>query len=146
MERIVEALGPDLSATQLYGILRLRAEVFVVEQDCVYLDLDGRDLEPSTRHLWFEEDGSGAVLAALRVLTEPDGGSSVGRVVTAPAHRSRGLAAALVKAALAGPEAVRPVRANAQSHLVDWYAGFGFAVDGDEFVEDGIPHTPMRTR
>lgn len=139
MERIVEALGGELTASALYGILRLRAEVFVVEQACVYLDPDGRDLEPSTRHLWIEEDG--VVVAAARVLREADGATSIGRVVTASTRRSRGLGAALVRTALDGTG--RPVRINAQSHLVDWYAGFGFAVAGDEYVEDGIPHTPM---
>ena len=141
MERVLEALGGELPATALYGILRLRSEVFVVEQSCVYLDADGRDLEPSTRHLWIEDEPSGAVVAALRVLDDADGVTSIGRVVTAKTHRSQGLAGQLVRRALrcARP----PVRIDAQSHLVDWYAGFGFAVDGDEFVEDGIPHTPM---
>lgn len=141
MERVVEALAADLTADQLYRLLRLRAEVFVVEQACVYLDPDGRDLEPATRHLWVEDGATGAVVAALRVLAEPAGGSSVGRVVTAPAHRSQGLGARLVAEALEG--APRPVHINAQSHLVEWYGRFGFVVDGDEFVEDGIPHTPM---
>jgi ElaA protein len=139
VERIVEALAPDLPAASLYGILRLRAEVFVVEQDCVYLDPDGRDLEPTTRHYWIEEGGR--VVACVRVLAEPDGASSLGRVVTAPAHRSRGLAAELVKEALT--DAARPVRINAQSYLVDWYARLGFEVCGAEFLDDGIEHTPM---
>ncbi len=138
--RVVEALGGELPAPALYGILKLRAEVFVVEQDCAYLDPDGRDLEPSTRHLWVEDE-TGTVVAALRVLAEADGATSIGRVVTAPSHRSRGLAAQLVGAAMAG--AARPVRINAQSHLVEWYGRFGFTVAGAEFVEDGIPHTPM---
>ena len=139
MERVLEALGGELPASALYGILRLRAEVFVVEQSCVYLDPDGRDLEPSTRHLWIEADG--VIVAAARVLHEHDGATSIGRVVTAVSHRSRGLATALVRTAL--DTAGRPVRINAQSHLVEWYAGFGFEVAGAEFVEDGIPHTPM---
>ena len=140
-ERVAEALGGELSASALYGILRLRSEVFVVEQACVYLDPDGRDLEPSTRHLWIEDEQGGAVIAALRVLRDADGATSIGRVVTAASHRSQGLAAALVQVAM--QDAARPVRINAQSHLVEWYARFGFAVDGDEFVEDGIPHVPM---
>ena len=139
MERVIEALGGELSASALYGILKLRAEVFVVEQDCPYLDPDGRDLEPSTRHLWVEDDG-GAVVAALRVLQEAEG-SSIGRVVTAASRRSQGLAAGLVRDGLA--DAPRPVRINAQSHLVEWYGRFGFTVAGGEFLEDGIPHTPM---
>ena len=138
IERIVEALGPDLTAAQVYGLLRLRAEVFVVEQACAYLDPDGLDLEPGTRHLWVES-GDGQVLAALRVVGTPP---AIGRVVTAPSHRSRGLAATLVERAvdLTGE---RPLRLNAQSHLAGWYGGLGFAVDGEEFVEDGIPHVPM---
>jgi ElaA protein len=138
-ERVLEARAGELGAAPLYGILRLRAEVFVVEQDCVYLDPDGRDLEPSTRHLWVEEDGH--VIACLRVLREPDGASSIGRVVTTPAQRSRGLAAALVKQALV--DAPRPVRIHAQSYLVDWYGRFGFTPSGAEFLDDGILHTPM---
>jgi ElaA protein len=134
VERVVEALGPALTAAQLYGLLRLRAEVFVVEQACAYLDPDGLDLQPTTRHLWVESDG--AVVSALRVV-----GQDLGRVVTAPSHRSRGLAAELVKRAL--DVTPRPVRLNAQSYLVEWYGRFGFVVDGAEFVEDGIPHTPM---
>ena len=141
MERVVEALGGELPAPALYGILRLRAEVFVVEQACAYLDPDGRDLEPSARHLWIEHD-DGTVVAALRILHDAGGVTSIGRVVTAPRHRSQGLASTLVRAALATTP-TRPVRINAQSHLVDWYVRFGFGVDGAEFVEDGIPHTPM---
>ena len=142
MERVLEALAPAIDAASLYGILQLRAEVFVVEQDCVYLDPDGRDLEPTTRHLWIEDDGH--VVSCLRVLAEADGGSSIGRVATTPAQRSRGLAAALVKEALV--DAPRPVHLNAQTYLVDWYARFGFEVSGDPFLEDGIPHTPMVLR
>lgn len=144
MERVVEALiraaSPgELTAIELYGILRLRAEVFVVEQGCVCADPDGRDLEPATRHLWIEDGGE--VVAVLRVLAEPGGGSSIGRVVTSASHRSRGLAATLVRRAL--EDAPRPVHLNAQSHLVDWYGVFGFVADGAEFIEVGIPHTPM---
>ena len=140
MERVIEALGGELPASALYGILKLRAEVFVVEQDCAYLDPDGRDLEPSTRHLWVEDD-DGSIVAALRVLAAADDGCSIGRVVTAPVHRSRGLAGELVRVALDG--APRPVRLNAQSHLAEWYGRFGFAPAGDEFLDDGIPHLPM---
>ena len=113
-ERVVDALGDALTTPQLYALLRLRAAVFVVEQECAYLDPDGRDLEPTTRHLWVE-GGDGEVLAALRVV-----GTEIGRVVTAPSHRSRGLAAELVKRAIDSNPAC-PLRLNAQSHLVGWY-------------------------
>src|SRR5690606_34048120 len=73
----------ELDAPTLYRLLKLRVDVFVVEQKCAYPELDGRDLEPETRHLWIE-DGAGAPLAYLRVLREPDGAARIGRVVTAP--------------------------------------------------------------
>lgn len=131
----------ELDARTLYGILALRGEVFVVEQNCVYADLDGRDLETSARQLWIELDGE--VVATLRILDEPDGTARIGRVVTAKHVRSNGLAAQLMDRAL---ELVgdRPVVLGAQSHLVDWYARFGFSTSGAEYIEDGIPHTPMR--
>jgi ElaA protein len=126
----------------LYGILRLRAEVFVVEQDCVYLDLDGRDTDPSTVHWWIEDGAT--VVACLRTLREPGDGSRIGRVATRVSHRRLGLAARLLLAAL--PSVPRPVRIDAQSHLRDWYATFGFVLAGDAFLEDGIPHVPMVLR
>ena len=128
----------DLSPDELYAILRLRIEVFAVEQHCVYQDLDGRDTEPATWHGWIADGGE--VAAYLRVLDEP-GSEVIGRVVTAPAHRGRGLARALMDAALA--RCARPVRIEAQSYLLGWYGAFGFVACGPEYLEDGIPHTPM---
>lgn len=132
----------ELRPDALYGILRLRSEVFVVEQDCVYLDTDGRDTEPSAMHWWVEDRGD--VVACARLLFEPDGGSQIGRVVTRVSHRRRGLGAQLVRAALA--VAPPPVAVHAQAHLQRWYAGFGFVREGDEFLEDGIPHVLMFVR
>ena len=139
----------ELDALTAYRLWALRSEVFVVEQDCPYLDLDGRDLEPGTRHLWVEREG--VPVATLRVLDDPGAGRGalrIGRVATAAAWRGRGLAVRLVTAVLednaADGEGERDVVLDAQSHLVDWYAAFGFVPSGRGFVEDGIPHTPMR--
>ena len=74
--------------------------------------------------------------------TEPGGGHRIGRVVTDPAHRGAALAGRLIDHALTLAE--RPVVLDAQSHLVHVYARHGFAPDGPEFLDDGIPHTPMR--
>jgi ElaA protein len=135
------ATAAEIGAGDLYAILKLRSEVFVVEQACAYLDPDGRDLEPATVHLWFT-DAAGRVAACVRVLAEPTGGSSIGRVVTHPAHRGHHVAGRLIDEALAfAPE---PVVLKAQSHLVHIYGRHGFVPDGAEFVEDDIPHTPMR--
>ena len=131
----------ELSPGVLYGILKLRSDVFVVEQECAYPDIDGRDVEPDALHLWSEADGE--VAAYLRVLNGPPAGASrIGRVVTAPSARSQGLGAALVHKALA--ETMGPVVLDAQSYLVDWYRALGFRVIGDEYLDDGIPHTPMK--
>lgn len=129
----------DLEATTLYAILKLRAEVFVVEQECVYLDLDGRDTEPGTRHVWVERDGE--IRAYLRVLSDGEV-ERIGRVVTAKSARGAGLAGRLVTEAL---EIVgnRPSVLDAQAHLTGFYAKFGYQPTGPEYLEDGIPHVPM---
>jgi ElaA protein len=144
----------EIQPRRLYEILRLRVEVFVVEQQCAYADLDGRDTEPGARLLWAEIDGN--VVATLRLLDDDDrerqdldndgtrrARSRIGRVATARSARGAGVAKLLMGQALelcAGREVVL----DAQSHLRGWYEQFGFIVDADEFVEDGIAHLPMR--
>ena len=85
----------QLSAATLYGLLRLRMQVFIVEQRCPYQDLDGRDAEPATRHLWLTEDDD--PVGYLRIVTEPDGARRIGRVCVAPAARGKGLADRLMR-------------------------------------------------
>lgn len=138
-----DATLAELDPETLYRILALRSAVFVVEQDCVYLDPDGRDLEPGARQLWIEQDGD--VIATLRVLRDPDGTARIGRVATAASQRGAGYAAALMRHALALAP-VGDVVLGAQTYLADWYARFGFVRDGADYVEDGIPHLPMRLR
>ena len=100
----------------------------------------GRDVEPTTEHLWFEADGE--VLATIRVLD--DGVTrAIGRVATAAPARGRGLAARLIEAALSS-YGDGPLTLGAQAHLEGWYARFGFRRSGPGYVEDGIPHVPMR--
>lgn len=131
----------QLDVATLYAILQLRGDVFVVEQRCVYRELDGRDTEPTARHLWIATP-TGAVCAYLRALDEGGGVTRIGRVVTAPAWRGRGLADRLVGHVLA--EASGPVVASAQAYLHAWYRHRGFAVVGPGYDEDGIAHMPMR--
>src|SRR3982074_1394300 len=88
----------DLRPHELYGILKLRSDVFIVEQDCAYDDIDGRDAEPTTRHPWGENDAG--LIAALRPLRNRDGAYHIGRVTTHSAHRRRGIAAALMRHAM----------------------------------------------
>lgn len=136
-----DAVPTELDMATAYRILRLRVDVFVVEQECPYPELDGRDLEPSARWVWAESDGR--LLGTLRILRDADGSARIGRVVTDPAARSSGMGAVLMNRALelVGPE-VRLVL-DAQAHLEGWYARFGFGRSGEPFLEDGIPHVPM---
>jgi ElaA protein len=136
-----DAALAELDPATLYRILALRSAVFVVEQNCVYLDLDDRDLEASARQLWIEAP-SGDVLATLRLLIDADGRYRIGRVATALSARGRGLAALLMRRTL---ELIgdAPAVLEAQSYLVEWYARFGFVPSGAEYLEDGILHTPM---
>ena len=136
-----DAAVAELDAVTLYRILALRSAVFVVEQNCAYHDPDGSDLEPAARQLWIEA-ADGEVLATLRLLVDDDGRYRIARVATADNARNRGLAARLMNRAL---EMIgeAPVVLEAQSYLVDWYARFGFVPSGAEYLEDGIPHTPM---
>jgi ElaA protein len=135
---ILAAGGDELDPVTLYALLRLRAEVFVVEQASPYLDLDGRDLAPETVHMWTQ-----GFSAALRIVGEDGGARRIGRVVTAPVHRGRGLAGALMDAALARtPE--RPVLLDAQVPMTGWYERYGFVVSGPAYDDQGIEHLPMR--
>jgi ElaA protein len=134
-----QATIESITPVELYRVLRLRSEVFVVDQQCLYLDLDGRDTEPSTLHMWIERDSE--VVCALRVLDNGGGVHRIGRVCTHPAHRSQGLAARLLRHAI--DVVGLPVFIGAQTHLERWYAGFGFRVSGEVWDENGIPHLPM---
>ena len=139
--RVLVAGVDDLPARTAYDVWRLRQQVFVVEQDCPYPDLDGRDLDEATRHVvLLDEDG--AVLGTLRVLDDGDA-ARIGRVVVAPAARGRGLAALMMDEAMALCEG-REVRLDAQTGLTGFYEAYGFAVTGPAFDEDGIMHVPMR--
>jgi predicted GNAT family N-acyltransferase len=129
-----------LSPFELYGLCRLRVDVFVVEQECPYPELDGRDAEPTAVHVWFEQDG--VVLATIRVLDDGDT-RAIGRVATAATARGRGLAARLMNEGIALCEGL-PVTLGAQAYLEHWYERFGFRRSGPGYVEDGIPHVPMR--
>ncbi len=130
----------ELDVRTAYLLFALRESVFVVEQSCPYQELDGRDLEPGTRHVWVERDGS--PVGYLRIL-EDDGQARIGRVMVTKSHRGQGIAEALMRSALA-QIGDRPARLDAQSYLAGWYTRFGFEQIGAEFLDDGIPHVPMR--
>ncbi|MCW0216470.1 MAG: GNAT family N-acetyltransferase [Pseudonocardia sp.] len=141
VSEIRSARGGSVGATELQALLALRVAVFVVEQECAYQEVDGRDLEPGTWHAWVPGP-DGTVLSCLGVLTDP-GGRRIGRVCTAKAARGAGHAARLMAAALEEIGAA-PSVLDAQTYAQAFYARFGYTPAGDEFVEDGIPHVTMR--
>ncbi len=156
---LVSRSGPELTPAELYGMLRLRVDVFVVEQECPYPELDGRDLDATTRHILAVTGGTGsdgrdvggadraagpgATVGCLRVLRDPDGTARIGRVCTAARMRGTGLGARLMRAALDLVGDTDCVL-DAQTYATGFYARFGFRAEGDEFDEDGIPHVTMR--
>jgi ElaA protein len=139
-EEIRVASFRDLDVTTLYAILKLRVDVFVAEQKCPYPELDGRDDEPGTRHVWLSRGGD--ILAYLRILDDGET-ERIGRVVTAPDARQGGYASRLMAHAL---EVIgnRPSTLEAQAHLTDYYSRFGYVPAGPGYLEDGIPHVPMK--
>ena len=137
----------QLGVHGLYDILALRCRVFILEQGA-YLDPDGAD--PHAWHLQ-GRDAAGVLQAYLRAVdpgvkyAEP----SIGRVITAPDVRRSGLGRALMREGLARCAVQWPgqaVRISAQARLHDFYAGLGFAAEGDDYLEDGIPHRQMTWR
>ncbi|NKI75167.1 GNAT family N-acetyltransferase [Dickeya sp. CFBP 2040] len=138
----------DLNPYALYDILRLRNQVFVVEQQCVYQDLDGLDLVDGNRHVTAWQNGR--LMACARLLAPHDRQDvvTIGRVVVAPEIRGQRLGHQLLMHSQAVCARHWPGRAqylSAQAHLQHFYQQFGFVVCGDGYDEDGIPHVPMRT-
>ena len=142
----------ELDVESLYALLCLRSEVFVVEQDCVYQDLDDKDR--LSLHCWMERSDApassgGEVLAYTRLLpagVSYEGEVSIGRVVTAMSVRRDGWGKALMRRSLDEVHAAwpgEPIRISAQQYLERFYAEFGFATQGESYLEDGIPHVAM---
>lgn len=136
----------ELGVYQLYEALALRQEVFVVEQNCPYLDCDGKD--PASWHL-LGRDTSGRLVCYTRLLPEGlayDGYVSIGRVVSSPSARGTGAGRELMTQSISMCRQLfgnQPIKIGAQSYLLRFYESFGFVSTGEEYLEDGIPHTKM---
>lgn len=157
--RTFDQLRPE----ELYGIMQLRSRVFVVEQECLFLDPDGIDTHPETLHIFhprsasamadthgaeFGRDLSPWAYARLLPAEVPDGPAarpgarSISRVAAHPDARGQGWGRRLL-ADIVGAWSHSPLTLNAQSHLESLYGSFGFVPNGQRFLEDGIEHTPM---
>lgn len=135
----------ELTTDELYAILKLRTDVFFLEQNIDETELDDRDREPGTVHYWL---GTGEVVTAyLRVLldTEPehlDAARVIGRVVVHPDHRGAGLAQALLRRAVDDFRG-QAMLLHAQDYIVPLYRRFGFVPFGPAYLEAGISHQSM---
>ncbi|RUM05425.1 GNAT family N-acetyltransferase [Rhizobium chutanense] len=134
----------EFAPRELYDLLRTRVDVFVVEQNCPYPDLDGKDID--ALHLRLLDGGE--LLASARLLKPHNAQdpSKIGRVVVSPAHRGKRLGDALMSEAIAACERLfpaNPIALSAQAHLRRFYEAFGFIGTSQEYLEDGIPHIDM---
>jgi ElaA protein len=134
----------ELTVYELYAMLQLRSAVFVVEQACAFQDLDDKDQQ--ARHLLGRADGPLLACARLFGPGEYYAEASIGRVVASPACRGTGVGKELMREAIAAVErrwGKGPIRIGAQAYLERFYGSFGFVRDGDNYIEDGIPHLYM---
>ena len=134
----------DLTLQEMHGMFALRSEVFVLEQECAYQDIDGTD--PFAYHLVVLEGSD--VVATLRVFgpVNKTAYATIGRVVVCKRLRKDGLGNALMEKGIHETHAtfgVVPIKISAQSYLEEFYSRLGFVVCGDGYLEDGIPHLPM---
>ena len=134
-----------LTVEELYAILALRADVFVVEQNCVYQDVDGKD--PLALHIIGSIESD--IVAYARVFTQGIAYSkyaSIGRIVTSSSHRGKNIGHSLVAFAIEQCINKYPgqsIKISAQAHLEKFYNKHGFIATGEAYLEDGIPHIGM---
>lgn len=134
----------DLSPQELYDVLKLRSEVFVVEQNCVYQDLDGKD----ARALHVIGKKEHRVVAYTRLFNQGDyysDAGSIGRVVVKASERKYGYGQDIMKASITALDGfkIKKIRISAQSYLKNFYTSLGFREQGEAYLEDGIPHIAM---
>jgi ElaA protein len=136
----------ELTGEELYDLLRLRQEVFIVEQNCPYLDADGKD---KYAHHILAKDESSSILCYTRLLPEGvsyEGYSSIGRVVNAPSVRGTGEGKLIMQYSIDKIKQLYPhvpIKIGAQQYLKKFYESLGFVDIGIPYIEDGIPHIIM---
>ncbi len=137
---IISKSFEDLTKAELYVILALRVQVFCVEQNCPYQDLDGQDQQ--AQHVFIQEGNT--VLAYARILEGERDVYHIGRVVVNPDYRKKGLATKIMQASIGALKGKQgKIEISAQSYLTDFYQGLGFKNTGQYYLEDDIPHEQM---
>jgi ElaA protein len=141
-EKVNSKSFDELTKTELYAILALRVEVFCVEQNCPYQDVDGHDQE--AQHVFIKDEKS--IMAYARILKDMDNTKKkhIGRVVVNPSYRRKGLATDIMQACIDEIENhTTVIEISAQSYLSGFYQGLGFKNTGKYYLEDDIPHEQM---
>lgn len=146
IEEINWSLKPfdRLTAKELYQILLLRSKVFVVEQKCIYLDMDNKDQKAFHLMGWYN-----SLLVAYSRLFAPGDyfrEAAIGRIISAPEVRGQGIGKLLMQESIEIAHRMYgniSIRIAAQCYLEDFYNSFGFQSEGEQFLEDGIPHIEM---
>ena len=135
----------ELDTLTFFKLAKARIDIFVVEQECAYPELDDVDILKGTRHIYCL-DNEGEVVAYSRCYQKPLQVTAIGRVIITEPNRGKGLASALMKESLHVCTNVWPdckVQLSAQTHLTPFYTRLGFKAISDSYLEDGIPHTDM---
>ena len=144
MLKIIIKTFQELNTRELYDLLQLRSEVFVVEQDCVYQDIDGKD--DRALHIMGWEDGNLVAYARCFEAGDYFDEASIGRILVRENYRKLGYGHVITKASI---EAIKTnfkadkIKISAQVYLVIFYESHGFKTYGDRYLEDGIPHIAM---
>ncbi|AOS99722.1 MULTISPECIES: GNAT family N-acetyltransferase [Exiguobacterium] len=125
----------------LYALLKLRTDIFVVEQECAYPELDDQDQQAT--HLIVRSE-SGQIVGCLRIYDHPTKGIAIGRVAVHHAHRSVGLARQMMEKAMVHLQKEAAIYLQAQAHLEGFYGSFGFETVSEPYLEDDIPHVDMQ--
>ena len=143
MDKILIKKFEELTLNELYNIMKLRSKVFVVEQNCVYQDLD--DIDKISYH-FFIKGNEDNIKACLRIFEKDEETAQIGRVVTDEKERRKGLASNLIKKGIEFCKKEmkkNKVYLEGQVYCKDLYLHLGFNIISDEFLEDGIPHYKM---
>lgn len=145
MQEIIVKYFTELTVYELYDVLQLREEVFQIEQNCIYKDIDDKD--KVCWHILLYDQGQ--LMAYTRLVPKDisyDGYASIGRVVSRTAYRKEGYGRHIMKISLEKMEELFPgipVKISAQAYLIKFYESFGFQTEGEEYLEDNIPHIAM---
>lgn len=134
----------ELNIEEIYKILALRNEIFIVEQECPYLDCDDKDL--NSYHLFLTENGQ--IVSYLRILEKGVSYDeiSIGRVAVKKSYRGKGISRKMMQKAIEFIEnnlSENTIKIQAQAYLLDFYSSLGFKAVSEEYLEDNIPHIDM---